>query len=256
VDGIDFLLADQNWPFLATMVITLGIAVVQVVSLALGLGLSEAIDNLLPDLDTDIDADIDLDLDADLHVDIDMDMDVDLDADLDADMDADAGGIEGSEVGILGQAFGWLNVGRVPLLILLVCFLGLFTLIGYFGQLAAAALLAPLPAILAGPAAAVVALPATRTASRLLAHVVPKEETYVVRDEEFVGLVARITLGPVDRKTPGKAKLNDRFGNAHFVRLRAANPEDVFQVGNQVLLVSVTAAVFEAIAAPPNLTPG
>lgn len=237
--GIDFLLADQNWPFLAAMAMTLAIAALQVVSLALGLGLSQALDNLLPDFAADIDADLDLD--------------VDLDADLDTDFDG--AGIAGVEPGLIGQAFGWLNVGRVPLLILLVSFLGLFTLIGYFGQLAAAAVIAPLPAILAGPAAAAVALPATRIASRLLAHVVPKEETYVVSDEEFVGLVARITLGPVDRTTPGKAKLNDQFGNAHFVRLRAANPEDVLDVGDQVLLVGVTGAIFEAIAAPANVTP-
>lgn len=237
VTGIDFLLADQNWPFLAAMVMTLGISAVQVLSLVLGLGLSEMLDNLAPDFDADIDADIDADLDADV------------------DGDADAGGVETSQSGIFAQAFGWLNVGRVPLLILLVCFLGLFTLIGYFAQLGVASVFGLMPAIIAGPLALAVALPATRVSSRLLAHIVPKEETYAVSDEQLIGLVAKITLGPVDRQTPGKAKLNDQHGNIHFVRVQAAKPDSVHEIGDQVLLVNVSDALFEVIAAPSHLKP-
>jgi hypothetical protein len=226
-----FLFADPNWPFLAAAVVTLIIAAMEAVSLMLGLGLSEAIDSVMPDVDLDLDADLDADVDAGL----------------------DTGNIDGSSAGVIARAFGWLNVGRVPVLVLLICFLGLFALVGFALQLMADAALGLLPAVLAGPVAGAIALPATRTASRLLARVVPREETYAVGGSQLVGRVATVSLGPVRRRTPGKAKVADEHGNLHFVRVRAANRKDRHEVGAPVLLVGLEGAVFEVIAAPPHL---
>src|SRR4051812_44779433 len=59
---------------------------------------------------------------------------------------------------------GWLHVGRVPVLVLLVLFLAAFAVVGLVADVAALAFAGwLLPPLIAVPAAALVALPATRT---------------------------------------------------------------------------------------------
>ena len=237
----EFLFAEQNGPFLVAMAVTLAIAAVEMLSLVLGLGLSNVIDDLLPDIGPDVDVDVDMEVGAEL------------DADVDLDAGPDTPAAEAASSNLVGQALGWLNVGRVPFLVLLITFLAGFTVIGLGAQLFAAAVIGLVPAAIAAPAAAFVALPFTRTASRLLGHIVPREETYAVSEAQFVGLVATITLGPVEAGNPGKARLTDPHGNVHFVRVRAANPGARFETGSEVLLVKRDSSVFEVIAPPASL---
>ncbi len=229
MSSIDFLFADPNWPFLAAAAATLIIGAVELIGMLMGLGLSHMIDDLLPDLDFDADADL--------------------------DGGADPGGAEASGAGALARALGWLNVGRVPFLVLLICFLALFAISGLVMQILAQGVIGLLPALIAAPLAGALALPGTRMVSRALARVVPREETYAVSDAQLIGRVAAVTLGPVSRDTPGKAKVSDQHGNLHFVRVRAAKAAESHDSGAAVLLVSLEDAVFEVIAAPPHLAP-
>lgn len=219
---IDFLFMDQNGPFLVAMAVTLMIAVLELLGLVLGFGLSDLIDDLLPDFGPEVE------------------LDLDVDVDLDADVDAEA--MDVTHTNIFGQALGWLNVGRVPFLVLLITFLTIFAVIGL------------IPAIIAGPGAAAAALPVTRQASRLLARIVPREETYAVSEGLFVGEIAKVTMGPVESANPGKAKVTDAHGNIHFLRVRSAKPGERFEPGSEVLLVRHDGPVFEVIAAPDSLT--
>ena len=75
---------------------------------------------------------------------------------LDAHADVDGG----------GDLLGWLGVGRVPLLMLLVVFLALFGLAG----LAIQQFAGPLPLLIAVPAAVAAALPLTGLGARGLAR--------------------------------------------------------------------------------------
>ncbi len=218
---LDFFLAPQNGPFTVAAVITLVIAIVQFLSLLLGLGLTEALDELMPDLETE----------------------ADLDADIDADLDP-------GEPGLLEQFFGWLNAGRVPMLVLLIVFLSSFAGTGYAVQAFATGFIGLLPSILAGPLAFAAALPTTRGASRVLGRVLPKDETYAITPEDLVGEIATVTLGPVERETAGKAKVMDAHGNLHFVRVRSARPDASFDIGAEILLVRREGSVFEAITPP------
>lgn len=215
MNGADFFFADQNGPFLVTMVLTLAIAGVETLSLLMGLGLSDLIDDFLPDFD------------------------------------ADTPEVESS---LLGEALGWLNVGRVPFLVLLLAFLGVFTLGGYGVQLVLRGTLGfLLPSVMAVPAALVLAIPATRLTSRGLARIMPREETYATGNDDLVGRVAVVTLGPVTRRTPGKAKVSDAHGNTHFVRVRASRRAKRFQQDEEVLLVSHRRSLFDVIAPPDSL---
>ncbi len=219
MNTLDFFLAPQNGLFTVAAVITLVIAIVQFLSLLLGLGVTEALDELMPDLDTDVDADIDADLDL-------------------------------GEPGILEQLFGWLNAGRVPMLVLLIIFLTSFAGTGYVVQAFATGFIGLLPSILVGPLAFAAALPTTRGASRVLGRVLPKDETYAIALEDLVGEIATVTLGPVARETAGKAKVMDAHGNLHFVRVRSARPDASFDIGTEILLVRREGSVFEAITPP------
>ncbi len=235
MSSIDFLFADPNWPFLAAAAATLIIGAVELIGMLMGLGLSHMIDDLLPDLG--------------------LDADPDLDAGADLDGDLEPGGAEATGAGAFARALGWLNVGRVPFLILLICFLALFAISGFVMQIMAKGMIGLLPVLIAAPLAGALALPGTRMVSRALAHVMPREETYAVGDAQLIGRVAAVTLGPVSRDTPGKAKVSDQHGNLHFVRVRAAKAAESHDPGAAVLLVSLEDAVFEVIAAPPHLAP-
>ncbi|MDH3475206.1 MAG: YqiJ family protein [Rhodospirillales bacterium] len=246
----EFLFADQNGPFLVAMVVTLAFGLIEMVSLLLGFGLSDMIDNLLPDLGPDIEAGVELDVGADL----DADLDLDVGADVDAGVDADAGAPDAGDGNFLVAALGWLNVGRVPFIVLLASYLTSFAVIGWVGQWFVSGLFGLLPAAVAAPVAAFAALPPTRWISRIVGRLVPREETYAVSEAQFVGLVARVTLGPVATDTPGKAKLTDAHGNSHFVRVRAARDGVRFETGAEVLLVECEGNLFQVIAAPDSLT--
>ncbi|HEY9218920.1 MAG TPA: hypothetical protein VIO94_12780, partial [Phenylobacterium sp.] len=75
----------------------------------------------------------------------------------------------------------WLNVGRMPLLMLLVVFLMLFGVIGLIGQRLVMAVTGGLaPALLAAPLALIGAVPLTRIVGRWLAEVMPHDETTAV----------------------------------------------------------------------------
>ncbi len=226
MNTLDFFLAPQNGPFTVAAVITLIIAIVQFLSLLLGLGVTEALDELMPDLETELE--------------------VDADADMDADLDF-------GEPGMLEQFFGWLNAGRVPMLVLLIVFLSSFAGTGYVAQAFATGFVGLRPSVLVGPLAFAAALPTTRGASRVLGRVLPKDESYAITPEDLVGEIATVTLGPVERETAGKAKVMDAHGNLHFVRVRSARPDASFDIGAEILLVRREGSVFEAITPPAIL---
>lgn len=147
----------------------------------------------------------------------------------------------------------WLNVGGVPILILLMLFLGLFAMTGFVIQAVAVAAWAPLPASLAALPAFVLALPAVRVTSRWVARIVPRDESYVVDLGDFVGRSGEVTVGPLDQGLPGRIRLKDRHGNWHVLRARAARNEEPIAIGAQVLIVDRTSDIFIAISAPSDL---
>src|SRR5688500_623199 len=122
---------------------------------------------------------------------------------LDVGADLDAG----------GDLLGWLGIGKVPLLMLLVVFLALFGLIG----LAIQQLAGPLPLWIATPAAAVAALPLTGLGARGLARIVPGDETTAVSLDSLVGRRGTITVGTARRGSPAQARVSDIHGQAHYV---------------------------------------
>ena len=153
----------------------------------------------------------------------------------------------------IGGLFLWINAGRLPLLILMILALGMFAITGFLLQAIAHSVGTAVPVALAALAAAAISLPAIRVTSRGIARVIPRDETYVVDEADFVGHVGEVSIGPLDQGLPGKVRLKDVFGNWHSVAARASPESTPLPVGASVLLVDRDAKCFIAISAPADL---
>lgn len=142
----------------------------------------------------------------------------------------------------------WINVGRLPLLMLIVVFLFAFGLSGLIGQqLVAAVLGQPAPWFLAVPAAFAVALPVTRVFGRGVARIMPRDETTAVSRDTLVGRVAVIVTGSASHANAAQARVRDQHGQVHYVMVEPDNTADVFDQGSSVLLVRHAGAKYFAI---------
>lgn len=209
---IELVSAPANLPFSVALVLMLAIALLEGVGTIFGLGLSSFIDSLLPEID------------------------------LDVDFNADGGPMA------LSRVLGWLRFGQIPALIWLVVFLTCFGLVGLMIQALVLETIGSLmPGVLASTAAVAISLPAVRVFGGGLAKILPKDETDAVSDVTFIGRVAVITLGTARQGSPAEARLQDQFGQAHYVMVEPDLAEEAFFQGDQVLLVKKAGALFRVI---------
>ncbi|HYD39115.1 MAG TPA: OB-fold-containig protein, partial [Allosphingosinicella sp.] len=138
---------------------------------------------------------------------------------------------------------GWLGVGRVPLLMLIVVFLALFGLVG----LAIQQLAGPLPLWIATPAAAAAALPLTGFGARGLARIMPGDETTAVSLDSLVGRRGTITIGTARRGSPAQARVRDVHGQVHYVMVEPYDDGHAIGEGETVRLDSREGNIFIAV---------
>ena len=159
---------------------------------------------------------------------------------LDADVDAPA---DGSDL------LGWLGIGAVPVLIVLVVLLTLFGLIGIAGQQLATALLGtPVSPWIAAPAALVAALPLTGSCARLLARILPHDETTAMSLDSLIGKRATITVGTARHGSPARAQVRDVHGQVHYVMVEPTDDRQAIGEGQSVLLVSREGETFTGLS--------
>jgi hypothetical protein len=162
-------------------------------------------------------------------------------------------GLESDSHNALGGLFLWINAGRLPLLILIMLALGVFSIGGFLLQGLAHMIGTAVPVGVAALAAAAGSIPVIRTTSRGISRVIPRDETYAVSESDFVGKVAVVSIGPLDQGLPGRVRLKDVFGNWHTAPARASLDSAPLPVGASVLLVDRDARSFIAISAPADL---
>lgn len=153
----------------------------------------------------------------------------------------------------IGGLFLWINAGRLPLLILIILALGIFSIAGFVLQAIAHGVGGGVPVAIAAAAAAALSLPVIRVTSRGIARIIPRDESYAVDEADFVGHVAEVSIGPLDQGLPGRVRLKDVFGNWHSVAARASPDSAPLPVGARVLLVDRDVRTFVAISAPTDL---
>ena len=144
---------------------------------------------------------------------------------------------------------GWLGLGRLPLLMLLAIFLALFGMIGLIGQHLlldfAGAMLSPL---IAAPAAFLASLPLTGFAARWLAPLLPRDQSSAVPLDALTGSFARIVTGVARSGSPARARVEDAYGQAHYVMVEPDNAGQTLEEGETILLVRREEHVFRAIS--------
>ncbi len=142
----------------------------------------------------------------------------------------------------------WINVGRLPLLMLIVVFLFAFGMTGLIGQrLVAGVIGQPGAWFLAAPLAFAAALPVTRVFGRGVARIMPRDETSAVSRDSLVGRVAVIVTGEAAQASAAQARVRDEHGQVHYVMVEPDNAADVFAQGSSVLLVRHAGAKYFAI---------
>lgn len=173
------------------------------------------------------------------------DIDVDADFDLSADIDLDAVNIE---LDVLGDTadmppspagiLGWLGARDVPFLIWLVTFLTMFGLSGLILQTLTTNLFGgPLFTLAAVALATIPAIGITRIVANWVALIMPKTETSAMRTRFLGGHRGTITQGTATRGKPAEAKIKDRHGNMHYLRVEPLDDDGVFAQGSDVTLI-------------------
>ncbi len=233
---IETFFSPATTPFAVAICLMLFIAAVELIGALMGIPASAMLDSLIPDID----------------VDLDVDMDVDLDVEVDyagGALDADVPNIpDAPSAGPLSQILGWLCVGKVPILVLLIVFLTAFGLSGVVIQsLVQAVIGAPLPAFLAVIPALAAAIPVTRISGLTLSKLMPKEQTEAVSQRHFIGKVATIIRGKARKGAPAEAKLTDSFGQTHYLLVEPDEETEIFTQGTEVIIIKQMGSKYRAI---------
>lgn len=215
---IELLASPENIPFLVALCVLAAISAIEAAGMVLGFGLFSAAGQLFDGVD------------------------------LDGDVDHDLDGAHLLEAGVFTKVLGWLMVGRVPVLILLVLLLTGFGLGGLSVQLVARQVSgAFLPAGVASIPAFAAGVFAVRSCGAALARIIPKDETTAVSSSSFVGRTATLTAATARAGLPAEAKLRDGHGQTHYVLVEPDAEGEVLEPGSSVLLVRAQGSVFRAI---------
>lgn len=158
---------------------------------------------------------------------------------VDAHTDVDTGSV----------MLSWLGIGTLPLMIVMVVFLALFGITGLtIEQVSHDWLGSLLSPWIAAPAALAAALPLTGVVTRGLARILPQDFTSAVSLDMLVGETARIVTGRARQGFPARARVEDSYGQAHYVMVEPNAADQVFEEGEAILLIRREDTLFRAIS--------
>ncbi|GAG38264.1 unnamed protein product, partial [marine sediment metagenome] len=163
---LQLIAAEQNVLFTLCLVLMMLIFALEVVS-------SGAASTLLESILPDFDADVDIEVEADMEVDVD---------------------VETPDSPFLGKIIGWMWIKHIPVMMVFVAFMAIFSIIGLSSQFFIRRIFgAYLPGwIIVGPVF-VATIPLLRGVVWLLGSYVIKEESTAVKEASFVSRVGYIT---------------------------------------------------------------
>jgi hypothetical protein len=216
--NVEFLLLDQNIPFMVALLIVLMVAALEVAGALIGINSAVWFDAL------DGDAAVDGLFEPPLP-----------------------------KSHILTLLLAWLRMPRVPALVLLLILLLHFGASGLLMQSFSLAYLGRLqPLLLAIPSALAVALPLSYLTTQMVVRLIPQDCSSAISWYALVGVKAEITLGQASAGFPARAKARDATGKMHYFMVEPEDPLETFMCGDQVLLVRcVKGHYFAKHTAPP-----
>ncbi|MCL1861171.1 MAG: YqiJ family protein [Proteobacteria bacterium] len=208
--------SDSTWVFSLAILIMMGLGVLELIGLILGASLSGLVDNSF---------DVDADINTGIHVDH----------------------VDGIDHGLLG----WLHLGRVPFLVLLVILLSAFGasgLILQWSQLAFFGAALPIPVAIVPPL--FIAVLSVRVFGGLFARILPKDESSAVSRDSLIGRVAVTGANSARTGLACEARVKDSHEGTHYVMVEPEEPYESLNSGAEVLLVRRKGARFMAIPNP------
>lgn len=151
----------------------------------------------------------------------------------------------------LDKLLGWLHLGRVPSLVVVLLFLTGYAVFGYSLQLATHGLTGHyLPAWGAGLLAVPAGLATVRALGALIAHIIPRDESTAVSETTLLGRAALVTAGIAKTGLAAQARVRDQHGRTHYLLVEPDLADEEFEEGSEVLLVKKLGAVYRAIRNP------
>jgi hypothetical protein len=158
--------------------------------------------------------------------------------------------------GLADSWLGWLHVGKVPALVLLILLLTAFALCGLAINALSLGLLGFYPApALSCAGAFVCALPVVRATGNGIARLIPRDESSAVSLSSLVGHVALVVNGTARLGYPAQARVTTGQGQTFYVHVEPDDEGLTFVAGDSVLLIKqISGARFAGIANPrPDL---
>jgi hypothetical protein len=139
--------------------------------------------------------------------------------------------------GPFDKVLGWLHVGRVPLLVLLVLFLTGFALTGFALNMVVHRIIGIwVPTVVSVPLAFFATLPVVRILGAGLARLIPTDQTYAVSFESLIGRIATIVTGTARHGYPAQARVQNEHGQNLYVMVEPETEDATFQSGERILL--------------------
>jgi hypothetical protein len=210
----ELVIASENMFFSVSLAVMLLIAILEGIATFFGAGASSGLDSIIHDLDLHIDHDIPI------H-----------------DFDSS-----------VSHFLGWLRIGQVPVLMLLVIALTSFGLIGLTVQAVMKKTVGLyMPGWLAAIPVSIATIFMVRLFGGILHAVMPKDETTAVSAESLVGRIAVITIGTARHGCPAEAKAQDVHGKTHYFMVEPDSDEETFSEGDEVLLISMKGHIYMAV---------
>lgn len=200
---LEFLFHSDNYLFTGAIVLMLLIAILEGVMSVIGAGLSELIDPLIPDFDANADYSV------------------------------------SENAFALSRFFSWIRLKEVPILMLFVIFLTFYGLSGLFIQ----GLLLNITSIFYSPwllslPAFFIGIYSMRIIGGVIAKVLPKDETSSISSDDLIGHIAVIVLGKANIGSPAEAKIQDKYGQSHYLMLEPEDKDMTFLQGDKVLVTA------------------
>ena len=145
---------------------------------------------------------------------------------IDFDVDTDVGG----HLSLLG-------LGKVPLIIWLTFFFGLFSTLGYAANAISNSITGLIPIWLSIAPVAIVSFIINGALCKAFAKAFPRFETTAVSTDTFSGRVAKITIGNATFTKFAMGVVLDEYHTSHNVRVQAMDDGVVLNQSDQVILV-------------------
>jgi hypothetical protein len=108
---------------------------------------------------------------------------------------------------------------------------------------------------IAGPVAALAALPVTGVGARGLARIMPQDETTAVSLDTLVGKRGTITVGTARAGSPAQARVRDIHGQPHYVMVEPHDENHPIAEGEEVLLIRRDGNIFIGLGPGDGITP-